>query len=93
VGVVEAVSGAVQTVLPGLSLSKMRADIAETLRHMGAMGAHELGAVLYTGSGFVMYPKAGKEQSVTMDGLRAEARAKEQEQGRDAQEKERGREV
>lgn len=42
-----------------------------------SQGSNELGAVLYTGSGYVMYGRGGQER-VTMDSLRAEAHAKQQ---------------
>ena len=58
--------GLVESIAPGLSMSKFLGDIGETLSHMGAQGSHEVAAALFNGSAFVMYPKAG-EQSVEQD--------------------------
>jgi len=53
----------VQSVAPGLSLSKILGDIGNELKNQAAHGSHELAAALFNGSPFVMYPrtKEGKE--------------------------------
>ena len=61
-GPVEAVREAFNAITPGLSLDKMVAEIGAELRQMGLHGAHEASAALFNGSGFVMYPRAGREQ-------------------------------
>jgi hypothetical protein len=76
-------ASAIQKVLPGLSLAKIIDDIGKEVAHKLEMGAHEVGAVLYTGSAFVLY--AGQEP-MTMDEVREEA--KQHEKG--GQERERG---
>lgn len=40
---------------PGLS--NVGAEVGAELKHMGAQGAHELAAALFSGSSFVMYPR------------------------------------
>jgi hypothetical protein len=57
-GVVETI----QSVAPGLSLSKILGDIGTELTHLGAQGSHELAAALFNGSPFVMYPHAGGQE-------------------------------
>jgi hypothetical protein len=52
-------------------LGKVWDEMAPAASH----GSSELGAALYTGSGFVLYPRAGKEP-VSMESLRANAQAK-----------------
>ena len=47
--------------LTGLSLGKILSDVGKEVKHLGEQGAHELAASLFHGSGFVMYPRAGKE--------------------------------
>ena len=61
VGAPEAAKRGVQAVLPGLSWSKFKREVGAELSHMGKLGAHELAAALFSGSAFVMYPKAGQE--------------------------------
>jgi hypothetical protein len=43
---------------PGLTWDKITTDIGRELKHQAVAGAHELAAALYTGSGFVMYPRS-----------------------------------
>ena len=64
-------------------LGKLWDEFAPAVSH----GASELGASLYTGSGYVMYSRSGPEP-VTMASLRAEAHSKEQ--GKDTRGQERG---
>jgi hypothetical protein len=54
-------------------LGKVWDEMAPAVSH----GSSEIAASLYTGSGFVMYPRAGQEP-MTMDSLRAEVNAKQQ---------------
>jgi hypothetical protein len=60
--IVEPRKGLVETIMPGLSLDKIVAEIGAELRQMGVHGAHEAAAALFNNSGFVMYPRAGREQ-------------------------------
>ena len=52
---------AIQTIAPGLSLSKILSDIGKEMIHLGEQGSHEVAAALFTGSAFVMYPHGEKE--------------------------------
>ncbi len=47
---------------PGFTLGQILGDIGHELKEQVAHGAHEAAAALFTGSSFVMYPHAGKEQ-------------------------------
>jgi hypothetical protein len=61
--------------------------------HPVAHGAHELAAALFTGNGFVMYPRAGKENSDQQDNQQGkDVQAPEVQQTPEAptQERERG---
>ena len=60
-GPVEAVREAFKAVTPGLSLSKILADVGAEVKQMRAHGAHEMAAALFGGSGFVMYPRGSHE--------------------------------
>ncbi len=60
-GPVEAAREGVRAIAPGLSLSGILADVGAELKQQAAAGAHELAAALFNGSGFVMYPRAGKD--------------------------------
>lgn len=51
----------VQDMAPGLSAEKIGSDLAREVKQQTEHGAHELAAALFTGSSFVMYPRAGKE--------------------------------
>ena len=42
-------------------LSNLPGQAAGELKQMGAHGAHELAAALFTGSAFVMYPRGGTD--------------------------------
>ena len=57
------VKDAVQGMLPGLSVEKIAADVAHEVKQQTEHGAHELAAAMFTGSGWVMYPRAGKENN------------------------------
>lgn len=59
-GAMGAIKEAFLALAPGLKDALPEAT-AE-LKHMGAHGAHELAAALFSGSAFVMYPR-GKENS------------------------------
>jgi hypothetical protein len=69
-GAIEAATLGVQAIAPGLSIGKILGDIGHELKEQAQHGAHEAAAALLNGSGFVMYPRAGRE---------LEAQAKEQE--------------
>jgi hypothetical protein len=58
-GALEAVKEGFLAVAPGLK--DARQEIKAELKQMGAQGAHELAAALFNGSGFVMYPRGGKD--------------------------------
>lgn len=52
----------VLAVAPGLSLKTIFADVADELGHLGRQGAHELAAaMLRDHSGFILYPREGRE--------------------------------
>jgi hypothetical protein len=69
-GFIEAATLGVQAIAPGLSLGNILGDISHELKEQAQHGAHEASAALFNGSGFVMYPRAGRE---------LEAQPKEQE--------------
>jgi len=59
-------------------LARAAKEMSEEMKGMAKHGAHEVAAMLYTGSGFVMYPRGGsrddpqvkpveQEQSQQMD--------------------------
>ena len=62
------------------SIGRAPGEIGAELKQMGAHGAHELAAAIFTGSSFVMYPRGshedhgvhgpemGKEEPEAMDG-------------------------
>ncbi len=41
----------------GMSWDKFFSDVGAELKHQVSAGAHELAAALFTGQGFVMYPR------------------------------------
>ncbi len=43
------------------SLSNAPAQIGAEMKHQVSQGAHELAAALFNGSGFVMYPRGGRD--------------------------------
>jgi hypothetical protein len=68
IGVIGALKEVIQTIAPGLSLSKILNDIGTELKEQGTQGAHELAAALFRNyDGFVMYPKTGKEQEQSIE--------------------------
>jgi hypothetical protein len=58
-GALEAVKEAFLAIAPGLKNAGQ--EIKEELTHKASMGAHELAAALFNGSGFVMYPRGGQD--------------------------------
>jgi hypothetical protein len=58
-GALGALKEAFLTVAPGLS--DFVPEVKAELKQMGSHGAHELAAALFNGSGFVMYPRGGKD--------------------------------
>jgi hypothetical protein len=52
-----AVKEAILAIAPGLK--DAGPEIATELKQMGAQGAHELAAALFSGNAFVMYPRGG----------------------------------
>ena len=95
----EVTNEGIQSVLKGLSLGKIASDIGKELEHQLKFGAHEMGAAIFSGSAFVMYPKAGQEDNRGIqsaleqiaqqggvhgnEGHGLPEQAKEQEQGRE----------
>ncbi|OWK42100.1 hypothetical protein [Fimbriiglobus ruber] len=73
-GAIEAIKEGIQTIAPGLSLSKILADVGDELSHLGKQGAHELAAGMFRGyDGFVMYPHQGQEdpqQGLPIEGMK-----------------------
>ncbi len=53
--------GSIEAIAPGLSLAKILGDIGHELMEQAQHGAHEAAAALFNGSGFVMYPRSGRE--------------------------------
>lgn len=53
----------VQEMAPGLTAEKILSDIGQEVKQQAAHGSHEIAAMLFSGSGsgFVMYPRAGAE--------------------------------
>lgn len=71
--VIEGIREGVGAFAPGLSLSKILSDIGSEIRQSTAHGAHEAAAVLFNGSGFVMYPRsAGPQKEDPQQGLAEE---------------------
>lgn len=67
-GAIQAAIEGVKAIAPGLSLEKIASDIAQEAKQQLAHGAHELAAAMFgQSSGFVMYPRAGKENSDQQD--------------------------
>jgi len=60
-GVLEAAREAVQSIAPGLSWDKIVGDVGHELTEKAGQGAHEIAAVLFNGSGFVMYPRGTRD--------------------------------
>jgi hypothetical protein len=58
-GALEALKEAFLAIAPGLKNAGQ--EIKEELAHKAGHGAHELAAALFNGSGFVMYPRGGKD--------------------------------
>jgi len=52
----------IQTIAPGLSLSKILGDIGEELTQQAAAGAHEMASALFRGDAFVMYPRTNQAE-------------------------------
>lgn len=48
----------------GLTLKQVLGKAWDEMAHVGAHGAHEVASALFTGNGFVMYPRAGQEGQV-----------------------------
>ena len=51
----DAVTDAVQTIAPGLSLNKMLSDIGKEMERLGVQGQMELASALFNGNAFVPY--------------------------------------
>ncbi len=62
-GALSAAMEGIRAVAPGLSLSNILSDIGSEIQQIGAHGAHEMAAALFSGSGFVMYPRDGGQQA------------------------------
>lgn len=78
----KAVDKVMEAIKEGLQQSKDNfwSDLGQELKQQAAHGAHELSAALWTGSGFVMYPRAGKEgQGRAVEGPEAPAPTPEKE--------------
>jgi hypothetical protein len=54
-GPLEAIREGVQSIAPGLSLSKILHDVGNELKQQAVMGSHELASLLFRGDGFVLY--------------------------------------
>jgi hypothetical protein len=79
-GALEAVKEAFLAVAPGLK--DFIPEATAHLTHMGAQGTHELAAALFNGSGFVMYPRGGKDDpGQDGHGVHGPPQAQEHEQG------------
>lgn len=61
VGAMEAAKEGIQAVAPGLSLAKVFGDITAEIENQVEHGSHEVAAMLYTGSPFVMYGRGGHD--------------------------------
>jgi hypothetical protein len=71
---IQAVVEGVQSVAPGLSLSKILSDVGEELAQQMQHGAHEAAAGLFNGSSYVMYPRGdhgGNDQTVEAPAVEA----------------------
>jgi hypothetical protein len=77
---VEGLKEAVKAFAPGLTFKDILQDVGAELKQMGAHGAHELAAALFTGNSFVMYPRGHHDDP--QHGLPPEAN-KEQDHGRE----------
>jgi hypothetical protein len=60
-GTLEAIKEAFQALAPGLSLDKIVGDVGHEMKQQVVSGAHELAAALFSGSGFVMYPRGTRD--------------------------------
>jgi hypothetical protein len=59
------------------SLSNAPAQIGAELKHQAGQGSHELAAALFNGSGFVMYPRGGKDDHGLQGSQQEEQMSKE----------------
>ncbi len=83
-GAIEAIKEAVQTVAPGLSLSKMFNEIGSELSQLASHGRTEMAAALFNGSPFVMYMKGQETTEQSPDhGLANEASPEKEVEGRE----------
>ena len=57
--------GVVETILPGLSLSKILGDVGAELGRLGTQGSAELASALFNGTAYVAYGEGQK--SVELD--------------------------
>lgn len=53
---------AIQSVMPGLSLSKILSDIGKEIKDQASHGSHEMASVLFRGDAFVMYPRSEQKE-------------------------------
>ena len=78
------------------SLSNAPGQIMQEAKHQVGMGAHELAAALFNGSGFVMYPRGGKDDNGQQkDGQQQEGQDKggQEQQGQEHQQERRQKHV
>ena len=76
IGTLEAIKEGVQSVAPGLSLSKILNDVGSELEQQLKHGSHELASAIFRGDSFVMYPREGKEAG-SLHGLPEQAQQQE----------------
>lgn len=53
---------AIQSAMPGLSLSKILNDVGREIKDQVSHGSHEMASVLFRGDAFVMYPRSEQKE-------------------------------
>ena len=71
-----------ESLLKGLSLSKIINDIGKELKEQVAHGSHEMASMLFRGDAFVMYPRSDDPEQ-QLQGQQQEAQQEQDRGGRE----------